>query len=90
MEKKDRDRVTVKMEDGREVTLKVKKRTRVVYPRVKNMSSEYGVGTVLITLDTNGDVAATEIVRSEPEDDTPPETIPPFQFGVSFDFVRRR
>lgn len=104
-----RNRITVEMQDGREVILKVKKRTRVVYPRKKNMSSEYGVGVVLITLDTNGDVASTEIVESEPtlefgkavqkaierwsftpQDDTPPESIPPFRYGVSFDYVRSR
>ena len=105
----DRGPFTVKLEDGRKVSLKVKKRTRVTYPRKRNMTSEYAIGTVLISLAPNGDVAEVEVVESEPtpdfgaavakavkrwsfypEDDTPPESIPPFQYSVTFDVVRSR
>nr|WP_156780761.1 energy transducer TonB [Hyphomonas sp. Mor2] len=108
-ESNDRNLLTVEMEDGREVTLKIKRRTRVIYPRSEGMSSEYGLGRVLITLGPEGKVAHVDIVESTPtpafgeavkkaverwsftpEDDTPSESIPPFRFGISFDYVRRR
>lgn len=107
--KSDRNKMIVEMEDGREVTLKIKRRTRVVYPSSEGLSSEYGIGRVLITLAPDGKVATVEIIESQPspafgeavkkavkkwtftpEDETPPETIPPFPFGVSFDYVRSR
>lgn len=105
----DPNLITVEMEDGREVQLKIKKRSRVVYPKTQHITSEYGLGTVLISLDSKGDVAEIEIINSEPtpefgaavekavrrwrfspQDDTPPESIPPFSYGISFDIVRRR
>jgi TonB family protein len=108
-DKSDRNKMIVEMEDGREVTLKIKRRTRVIYPRSDGLSSEYGIGRVLITLAPDGKVATVEIIESQPspafgeavkkavkkwtftpEDETPPETIPPFPFGVSFDYVRSR
>lgn len=108
-EKDDPNRLTVEMADGREVSLRIKKRTRVIYPKSDGMSSEYGLGRVLITLAPDGNVAEIDIVESEPTpafgeavkkailkwsftplDETPPETIPPFRYGVSFDYERRR
>ncbi|MEM6556497.1 MAG: energy transducer TonB [Pseudomonadota bacterium] len=105
----DPNLITVKMEDGREVQLKITRRSRVIYPKTQNMASEYGIGTVLISLDSKGDVAEIEIINSEPtpefgaavekavkrwrfspQDDTPPESIPAFSYGISFDIVRRR
>lgn len=108
-ESSDPNRITVNLENGNEVTLKVKKRARVIYPRSDGMTSEYGLGRVLVTLGPDGDVAQIEVVESTPtpafgeavkkaiqkwsftpEDDTRPETIPPFRYGISFDYERRR
>ena len=62
----NKNRYTVQMPDGRDVQLKVIKRSRVSYPEANGTAARYGLVRVLVQLDANGDVFDVSVIESLP------------------------